>query len=86
MVARKDYIQYIWFGIQFLYLQGELILKVIETTEGEIQTLLKPYYSGDEKKEKLAQIEKNQPGGKPPQNMGIMAEQKELPKQADEKG
>ena len=51
MVARKEYIQYIWFGIQFLYMQGELIQKVIETTEGEIQTLLKPYYRGDEKKQ-----------------------------------
>lgn len=29
MVARKEYIQYIWFGIQFLYMQGELIEKVI---------------------------------------------------------
>ena len=25
MVARKEYITYIWFGIQFLYMQGELI-------------------------------------------------------------
>ena len=33
-------------------MQGELIQKVIETTEGEIQTLLKPYYSGDEKKQR----------------------------------
>ena len=57
MVARKEYIQYIWFGIQFLYMQGELIQKVIETTENEIKTLLVPYYRGDEKREKLRAIE-----------------------------
>ena len=40
MVARKEYIQYVWFGIQFFYFQGELIKKVIESTETEIKNLL----------------------------------------------
>ena len=43
MVARKDYITYVWFGIQFFYMQGQLIQKVIESLENEIKTMLVPY-------------------------------------------
>ena len=37
-------------------MQGELIQKVIETTENEIKTLLVPYYKGDEKRNWLTLI------------------------------
>lgn len=60
MVARKEYITYIWFGIQFLFMQGELIQKVIESTENEIKTLTTPYYDRDEKNEKLDELTKQE--------------------------
>lgn len=58
MVARKDYITYIWFGIQYLFMQGELIRKVTEATENEIVTMVTPYVGSDRKKELLAMIAK----------------------------
>ena len=41
-------------------MQSELIQKVIETTEGEIQTLLYPYYKGEEKRRLLEILEKKE--------------------------
>ena len=41
-------------------MQSELIQKVIETTQGEIQTLLYPYYKGEEKRRLLEILEKKE--------------------------
>ena len=40
-------------------MQGELIKKVIESTENEIKTLLRPYYHGDQKLKLLELIERD---------------------------
>jgi len=58
MVARKDYITYIWFGIQFFYMQGQLIQKVIESLENEIKTMLVPYMQGEQREDYLKMLDK----------------------------
>ena len=58
MVARKDYITYVWFGIQFFFMQGQLIQKVIESLENEIKTMLEPYMKGQQREDYLKMLDK----------------------------